>query len=41
MSRALNEGIVRSLQGRTDRTTTPTRFEDYAQRVLAPAYRAM
>jgi uncharacterized protein YbjT (DUF2867 family) len=41
MARAFNEGMIRSLQGRNERTTTPTRFEDFAPRVLAPAYRAL
>ena len=41
MARAFNEGMIRSLQGRSERTTTPTRFDDFAARVLAPAYRAM
>jgi uncharacterized protein YbjT (DUF2867 family) len=40
MSRALNEGLVRSVEGRNARSTTPTRFEDFATQVLAPAYRA-
>jgi uncharacterized protein YbjT (DUF2867 family) len=41
MARGFNEGLVRSVQGRNERSTTPTRFEDFASGVLAPAYRAM
>lgn len=41
MSHALSEGKVKSVEGRNARNTTPTRFEDFAASVLAPAYRAM
>ncbi len=40
MSRAFNEGRVRSVAGRNPSNTTPTRFEDFAVE-LAQAYRAM
>ena len=40
MSRAFNEGRVRSLEGRKPSNTTPTRFEDFATE-LAQAYQAM
>jgi uncharacterized protein YbjT (DUF2867 family) len=40
MSRAFNAGIVRSLQGRNERTTMPTSFEDFSLE-LADAYRSM
>ena len=40
MSRAFNEGRVRSLEGRNASNTTPTRFEDFALE-LAQAFRAM
>jgi uncharacterized protein YbjT (DUF2867 family) len=40
MSRAFNEGLVKSVEGRNARNTTPTRFEDFVGQVLAPAYRA-
>ncbi|HEU4928948.1 MAG TPA: NAD(P)H-binding protein [Candidatus Krumholzibacteria bacterium] len=40
MSKAFNEGMVKSLEGRNQRNTTPTRFEDFATHVLAPVYRA-
>ena len=40
MSRAFNEGRVRSLEGRRPSNTTPTRFEDFAAE-LARAYQAM
>ena len=40
MSRAFNEGKVRSLEGRTAANTTPTRVEDFA-RDLAGAYQAL
>lgn len=39
MSRALNEGKVRSLEGRSAKNTTPTTFESFAD-VLAKAYAA-
>lgn len=39
MSRAFNEGRVRSLEGRKPSNTTPTRFEDFATE-LAQAYQA-
>jgi len=41
MSRGFNEGKIKSVEGRNLRNTTPTRFEDFAANVLAPAYRAM
>jgi uncharacterized protein YbjT (DUF2867 family) len=40
MSRGFNEGLIESVEGRSARSTTPTRFEDFATQVLAPAYRA-
>jgi uncharacterized protein YbjT (DUF2867 family) len=40
MARALNEGKVKSLEGRRPENTTPTRFEDFASG-LEEAYRAM
>ena len=40
MAQAMNEGRVRSLQGRTERTATPTTFESFVP-VLADAYRRM
>lgn len=41
MSRAFNEGRIKSLEGRNARNTTPTRFEDFAAHVIAPLYRAV
>lgn len=41
MSRAFNEGTVKSVEGRNARNSTPTRLEDFVVSVLAPAYRAM
>lgn len=38
MTRAVNEGKIRSLEGRTPQNTTSTRFEDFADE-LARAYR--
>jgi uncharacterized protein YbjT (DUF2867 family) len=40
MAKAFNEGVVKSVEGRNARNTTPTRFEDFAAQALAPAYRA-
>ena len=40
MSRAFNEGKIRSLEGRRKENTTPTRFEEFADQ-LVPAYQAM
>jgi uncharacterized protein YbjT (DUF2867 family) len=40
MSKAFNDGLVKSLEGRNARNTTPTRFEDFVTQVFAPAYRA-
>jgi len=40
MSRAFNEGKIKSLAGRSSANTTPTRFEAFAE-VLAKAYQAM
>lgn len=40
MSRAFNDGRVRSVEGRNAGNTTPTRFEDFAAE-LARAYQAM
>jgi uncharacterized protein YbjT (DUF2867 family) len=39
MARAVNEGKVKSLEGRQPGNTTPTRFEDFAEE-LARAYQA-
>jgi uncharacterized protein YbjT (DUF2867 family) len=41
MSRGINEGLVVSTEGRNAKSTTPTRFEDFARDALAPAFRAM
>jgi uncharacterized protein YbjT (DUF2867 family) len=41
MSKGFNEGRVKSVEGRNARNSTPTRFEDFASKVLAPAYKAM
>ena len=40
LAQAINDGRVRSLEGRTQANTTPTRFEDFADE-LARAYAAM
>ena len=40
MSQGFNEGVIQSVDGRSARNTTPTRFEDFAKQVLAPVYRA-
>lgn len=40
MARAFNDGLVKSVEGRNARSTTPTRFEDFVTQTLAPAYRA-
>jgi uncharacterized protein YbjT (DUF2867 family) len=40
MTRAFNEGRVRSQAGRGPQSTTPTRFEEFAEE-LARAYRAL
>ncbi|HLF23526.1 MAG TPA: hypothetical protein VI565_06335, partial [Burkholderiales bacterium] len=40
MSKAFNEGLVKSVEGRNARNTTPTHFEDFAAQVFAPAYHA-
>jgi uncharacterized protein YbjT (DUF2867 family) len=40
MARGFNEGRVKPTQARGDQTTTPTRFEDFAEE-LAAAYRRM
>jgi uncharacterized protein YbjT (DUF2867 family) len=40
MARAFNDGLVKSVEGRNARNTTPTRFEDFVTQTLAPAYRA-
>lgn len=40
MAQGFNEGLVKSVPGRGVGNTTPTRFEDFAQQVLAPVYRA-
>lgn len=40
MARAMNDGTIKSLEGRTPQNTTPTRFEDFA-RDLAHAYAAV
>lgn len=39
MTRAFNDGLVKSCQGRTPETSTPTRFEDFATE-LARAYQS-
>jgi uncharacterized protein YbjT (DUF2867 family) len=41
MSKGFNEGRIKPVGGRTAHSTTPTRFEDFAADVLAPAFRAM
>ncbi len=40
MSKAFNDGLVKSVEGRNAKNTTSTRFEDFATQALAPAYRA-
>jgi len=40
MSRAFNENLAKSVEGRNARNTTPTRFEDFVTQVFAPAYHA-
>ena len=40
MSKALNEGLMKSLEGRSARNTTPTTFESFADG-LAKAYAAL
>lgn len=40
MAKAFNDGLVKPVEGRNARNTTPTRFEDFAAKTLAPAYRA-
>ena len=40
MSKGFNDGLVKPVEPRSARSTTPTRFEDFATQVLAPAYRA-
>lgn len=40
MSKGFNGGLVKSVEGRNARNTTPTRFEDFATQVVAPAYHA-
>jgi uncharacterized protein YbjT (DUF2867 family) len=41
MARAFNDGMVRSLEGRSAANTTPTSLETFAAKVLAPAYQAV
>ena len=41
MEKALDDGIVVSVGGRTAAATTPTTFEQFARDVLAPAYGAV
>jgi hypothetical protein len=40
MARAFNDGLVKSVEGRSARNTTSTSFEDFVTQTLAPAYRA-
>jgi uncharacterized protein YbjT (DUF2867 family) len=40
MAKGFNEGLIKPVEGRSARSTTPTRFEDFATQELAPAYRA-
>lgn len=40
MSKALNDGVMKSLEGRSARNTTPTTFESFSS-VLATAYAAL
>lgn len=40
MSKGFNEGVIKQVEPRSARSNTPTRFEDFATQVLAPAYRA-
>ncbi len=40
MTRGFNEGKIKPIEGRNPKTTTPTRFEDFAEE-LARAYQAM
>ncbi len=39
MSRAFNDGVVKATQPRSEKTTTPTSIEAWAERVFAPAFR--
>lgn len=41
MSHAVNEGLVAASEGRNASNTTTTRLEDFAEVVLAPAFRAL
>jgi hypothetical protein len=38
MEQGFNEGKVRSLEGRSPSSTTPTSFEEFAEEVLTKAY---
>jgi len=40
MDKALDDGLVRSLEGRSAANTTPTTLEQFARDVIAPAYAA-
>lgn len=40
MSKGFNDGLVKTVEPRGARSNTPTRFEDFATQVLAPAYHA-
>ena len=40
MSESLNSGHMRALEPRSARNTTPTSYEEFAQKTLVPAYRA-
>jgi uncharacterized protein YbjT (DUF2867 family) len=40
MEKSFDDGIVKSVEGRTTANTTPTTFEQFAREVLAPAYAA-
>lgn len=40
MSKGFNEGVIKSVEGRNAGNTTPTRFEDFAPRVIAPVFKS-
>lgn len=39
MADSLNTGYMRALEPRSAKTTTPTSFEDFVQKVFVPAYK--
>jgi hypothetical protein len=38
MAKAFDDGLVRSIEGRTAANTTSTTFESFAATAMAPAY---